>query len=128
VFPPRDAVTRGPTARARPAAVHGRNEPIAFAHDRLHESGLAGVVAERLADLPHRGVDRGIALDEHVPAPQCRLNPAAIDECAGVLDQQHEHLHRDLLEAHARAVLPQRERGDIEFEDTETEAATHQGE
>src|SRR6266567_2724852 len=121
------AIFRKVALRACSPAFERRNEPVALSYDRLDESGPIGIFVERPANLPHRRVDRGIAVDEHVGAPERRMNPAAIHEGAGVLDEQNQHFHRDLLEAHARAVSAQRERRDIELELSETDAAGHRG-
>src|SRR3954468_13128124 len=62
------------------------DEPIAFAHDCLDPSRPIHIVAERLSYFPHRGIDRGVAIEEYVGSPQRRMNAVASDETAGAPD------------------------------------------
>lgn len=78
------------------ASLQRRDEPVALADDRLDEPRLLGIVTNRQADFSNRGVHRRIVLDEHTRIPQCSLNVLALHKAVGALDEEDQHLHRNL--------------------------------
>src|SRR3954470_943661 len=56
------------------------DKSIAFAHDGFDESRPIYIVAERLSDFPHRSIDRGVVIEEHVRTPQRGMNVVANHE------------------------------------------------
>src|SRR6478735_6065129 len=61
------------------------HESIALADDGLDESRSIRVFAQRLSDLSNRGIDRRVAIEEHLRAPQSRIDAVAVDERARAL-------------------------------------------
>lgn len=109
----------------RTMSLEWRNESVALADDRLDEARVFGIISEGSPDFADRCVDCGLLIDEHIRIPECRVNLGAIDQDAGVPDEEDQYLHRNLLELEALTCPPQRVCGDIEFELAKTEAARH---
>src|SRR3954454_25404200 len=80
--PSRQPVIRSLAVRLRCFLDDRPDESMAFAHDRFDESWPIRIVAEHLSYLPHRGIDRGGAIQNHGRAPQGRVNTVASDELA----------------------------------------------
>ena len=90
------------TVRLRFSTVFTRSEnrrykSIAPARDRLDETWLFGIIAQRMADLPNRPIDTvvGIEADAFAPDALCNLFPR--DEPRVLLQKQEQHLHGDPL-------------------------------
>src|SRR4051812_19310818 len=75
-----DAITCNFGRRVDRSRDDGSDESVALAHDRFDESGPIRILAERLPYLSDCGIDGGVAIEEHVRAPQRRKNAVASDE------------------------------------------------
>ena len=99
----------------------GRDEPIPFAGNRLHERRGIRRIAKSLPDLADRGVDAGLDVHEHVLAPEPIDDVAAGDELTAALDQQDQEVHRLPPELDRPALPAQLVTRDIELEVAEAE-------
>jgi hypothetical protein len=105
--------THSPPARAGPRVhvgatrcvpLRGRDhrdathEAVPLPHDGLEEPRHVGIVPQRPADLPHRGVDRRVRVEEDVPAPEALEDLGPRHELAPSLGEEDEQLHGQLLE------------------------------
>ena len=87
--------------------VHGRNEPVAAARDRLDKPRRFGRVAERFAQPVDHGVQPVIEIYEGVLRPESMSQFFAGDEFTRAFDQQCEGLKWLFLQVDARARLAQ---------------------
>ena len=83
-----------------------RDEPVPALRDGLDVEGPLGLIAERVADLPDRGVHRLIEVDERIAGPERVANLVARQHAAGAAGQQREQLQRLRRERDGTAVLP----------------------
>src|SRR5262249_61083487 len=88
----------GVLGRWRPDELHGRDESISLAGDRLHEAGLLRVVLERLADLADGGIDAVVRVEEDIPSPDPLDDPVPADELSLLFDEETQDLHGDALQ------------------------------
>jgi hypothetical protein len=64
--------------------VDGRDKPVALARDRLDEAWILRIVPQGVADLPDRGVDSVLGIDEDFPLPEPLGNFGPGDQLAAV--------------------------------------------
>ena len=96
-----------------------RQEPVPALGQSLHEARRRGRVAQRLADLVDRHVQRGVELDERVLRPQGPPKLVAGHDIARTADEDREDLGGLVLEGHTLARSPQLARGAVELEGAE---------
>src|SRR5580658_7459269 len=77
----------------------GRNEAIAPANYGLKVLRLASIVRQGTADLADGGINSLFDVDEHIFAPQLAGDLLARNQLAPLLDQKHEQLQRQALQA-----------------------------
>lgn len=76
------------------------DEAIAAADDGVKIVRLVGIVGESAADLANRGIDSLFDIDEHIfAAPQLGGDLAAGNQLSPVVDEKHEQLQGQALEA-----------------------------
>jgi hypothetical protein len=66
--------------------------------NRLHETGCVRVVAERLANLSHCGVDTVLRVDKDIFSPETLLNFLAAYQAAIGFSQQLQQLHGNFFQ------------------------------
>ena len=97
------------------------HEPVAALGHRLDEPWALHVVAEQLAQLINRFVDRSIEVDEGATLPERAAQFLPRDDCASSVHEQHQGVKRLLRHAQPLPALTQFPRGPVEFELAERE-------
>jgi hypothetical protein len=92
------------------------DEPVAFAGDRLDETRLLRIVPQDQAELPDRGVDTVVHVNENFRAPDSFDDLLARDELSPPFDQHEEQFHRDALEFESAAGATELVGAEVELE------------
>jgi hypothetical protein len=66
----------------------------------LNESGVLGVILQRLAKLPDRAPDAVVSVEKNTVAPNPRDDFFPGDNLVPPLNEEDQHLQRDALQLH----------------------------
>src|SRR5499427_8328728 len=86
---------------------HRHEEPVTSLSSRLDVTGMVGVIAQRLANLPNSAIKSYIEVNEGVSRPQLLLQLLPRDQCACVGQQLNQYPEGLLLQLNANTVLAQ---------------------
>ncbi len=94
---PRALVVRGRGLCRSAGAVDGGDEAVSPPGQGFDEARARCGIAQRLADLVHRGIQAVIEIDKGVGRPDLFAQLIARDHFTGILEQRREDLKRLLL-------------------------------
>jgi len=81
-------------------------EAVAVAGERLYEARCSGIVAQRRAQPPDRGIQTMVEINESSIRPQSTLQLMACDDVAGAFEQKTQDLEGLRCEPPRAAALP----------------------
>ena len=87
---------------------------------RLHESGIVGVVAERSAQPLDRRIQTVLEIDKRAGRPQTLAQLLARDDFTGALEHERENFERLILKPDPDAAFAKLARAKIDFERSES--------
>ena len=107
--------------RCRCDAVNRRDEAVSAAGEGFDEARARCGIAQRLANLVHRGIQAVIEIDEGVGGPDFFAQLVARDHLTGILQQGSENLKRLFQKPDASAVLAQLSGGEVDFKNAKSQ-------
>jgi hypothetical protein len=80
--------------------MHLGYEPVTPGRDRDYESWCIRVIAQRPPNLPYRGINAGVAIQENPFSPDSLQDLFACDQLTRLFGEQEEQIERDALQVH----------------------------
>jgi hypothetical protein len=100
--------------------MHLGYEPVTLGRDCDYESWCIRVVAQRPPNLPYRGINAGVAIQENPFSPDSLQDLVARHQLTAAFGEEEEQIERSALQVHDLATAAEFVGTAVEFEIFET--------